>query len=49
MWALYQEIKHFYVQKTINKEDMKRLAFVEKKLLGYSTEIVTLIENTLEY
>jgi hypothetical protein len=49
MWALYQEVKKFYIQKTINKEEMKRLAFFEKRLLKLSTEIVTMIENTLEY
>ena len=49
MWALYQEVKKFYIQKTINREEMKRLAFFEKKLLNNSTEVVTMIENTLEY
>jgi len=49
MWALYQEVKYFYIKKTINKKDMVRLAFFEKSLLKYSTEVVTMIENTLEY
>jgi len=49
MWALYQEVKYFYIKKTIDRKDMKRLAFYEKSLLKYSTEVVTMIENTLEY
>ena len=49
MWVLYQEVKRFYIQKTINKQEMYRLAVIEKELLKYATEVVTMIENTLEY
>jgi len=49
MWRLYKKIKHFYIQKDISKKEMQQLAVIEKQLLKYSTEIVSMIENTLEY
>jgi len=49
MWRLYKKVKHFYIKNTISKKEMKQLAIIEKQLLKYSTEIVSMIENTLEY
>jgi hypothetical protein len=49
MWSLYQEVKEFYIQKSINRKEMNRLAVIEKELLQYATDVVTMIENTLEY
>jgi hypothetical protein len=49
MWNLYKEVKRFYIQKSINRKEMKLLALIEKRLLKYSTEVVTMIEDTLEY
>jgi len=47
--TLYQEVKGIYIQGTINKEEMQKLAIIEQKLLKYSTTVVNMIENTLEY
>jgi len=49
MWQLYKEVEGFYIKKEINKAEMQRLATIEKELLDYATQIVTMIENTLEY
>ena len=49
MWNLYKEVERYYIKKNINRREMKTLTFIEKRLLKYSTEIVTMIENTLEY
>ena len=49
MWILYKEVKRLYIQKSINKKEMKLLALIEKRLLKYSTEVVSMIEDTLEY
>ena len=49
MWKLYQKVKGFYIQKKINKNEMRQLAIIERLLLLYATEIVSMIENTLEY
>jgi len=49
MWALYKKVKQYYIQKNINTKEMKQLATIERQLLKYSTEIVSMIENTLEY
>jgi len=49
MWNLYREVKDYYIQKNIDKKEMIRLAIIEKELLKYSTDVVTMIENTLEY
>jgi len=47
--TLYQEVKGIYIQGTISKEEMQKLAIIEQKLLKYSTTVVNMIENTLEY
>jgi hypothetical protein len=49
MWFLYKEVKRFYIQKSINRKEMKLLALIERRLLDYSTEVVSMIEDTLEY
>jgi len=49
MWRLYKKVKQFYIKSSVSKKEMKQLAIIEKQLLKYSTEIVSMIENTLEY
>ena len=49
MWNLYREVKRFYIQKSMSKTEMKLLSLIEKRLLKYSTEVVSMIEDTLEY
>ncbi len=49
MWSLYKEVEEFYLHEGTKEGEIERLSTIEKELLKYSTEIVTMIESTLEY
>jgi len=49
MHKLYTQVEDIYKKQSINLNELKQLAIIDKELLKLSVEVVTMIENTLVY
>ncbi|CAA6818567.1 MAG: Unknown protein [uncultured Sulfurovum sp.] len=49
MHELYNEVEDLYKKDNVVLKELKHLASIDKKLMGLSIEVVTMIENTLVY
>jgi len=49
MHKLYTQVEDIYKKQSVNLNELKQLAIIDKELLKLSVEVVTMIENTLVY